>query len=200
MKLASVLMAGAMAVGVGLTFAPTQASAGVCPTTIHTGNDATYGGCNLVIQFNANGSVATFKPAGATSNYDGSDDALIGVLNNTSHAITNFAINGNGNNIFGFDGDGIDTFPGGGAPVAGNPDKSGYGGNDGFFTGISGQTGTVNFANAGIAPGATDYFSLEAPINLAAPPIIGTPEPASMAVLGVGLAALGVAVRRRRRA
>mgnify|MGYP001788886755 FL=1 len=57
-----------------------------------TGNNATYGGCNLVVSFNTNGSINTFAPAGATNNYDGSDDALIGVVNNSGHSISSFFI------------------------------------------------------------------------------------------------------------
>ncbi len=62
------------------------------------------------------------------------------------------------NNIFGFDGDGIDTY---GAPS--NPmDNTGYGGPKAYFTNINaGQTsGRVNFITP-IPPGGTAYFSLE---------------------------------------
>ena len=46
-----------------------------------------------------------------------------------------------------------------------------------------------------LADGATTYFSLEESLTLHS---IVLPEPATMAVLGAGLLALGVARRRRK--
>jgi hypothetical protein len=80
-KLSNFLLSGTMLAGAAILAAPVtvpSAQAGVCPTTINTGNNATFGGCNLVVTFNSDGSVSTSVPAGATTNYDGSDDALIG--------------------------------------------------------------------------------------------------------------------------
>jgi len=89
--------------------------------------------------------------------YDGIDDTLVGVINSSNLPITSLVLT-SGNNIFAFDGDGVDTY---GAP--GNAmDSTGYGGPNAYFTNISADatTGTVNFITP-IPPGKTAYFSLE---------------------------------------
>jgi hypothetical protein len=166
-----------------------------CPdTTTLTSHGGVLNGvatdCNLVITFNPNGSITTSGPGG---NYDGSEDALIGVINNSGHSISSFNISGSF--IFGFDGDGIGAFIG----MNNANDPSGYGGPYAWFTNIVGyDNGTVNF-EGGIANGASSFFSLEEAIDIAHPPVItGVPEPATLMLFGIGLA--GVAGRFRRKA
>lgn len=170
----------------------TLTQTGVCPAA-GVATD-----CNLLITFAANGSVST--STGPQTTYDGVEDALIGVVNNSGHALASFNISNPGIPLFGFDGDGIDTFVPG-SPLPGNPDTTGYGGPLAFFTNISPSldSGTVNFFGS-LLDGATTYFSLEEPINVNAPPRINAPEPPVLPMLGLGLVGMGWLAWRRRKA
>jgi hypothetical protein len=93
--------------------------------------------------------------------YDGADDILVGVVNESSQPLPEMSMQ-SPEAIFGFDGDGIDTF---GAP--GNAsDPTGYGGPNATFANISSDmtTGDVDFITP-IPPGGTAYFSLELPLT-----------------------------------
>src|SRR5260370_38476554 len=153
-KLSNLLLSGTILAGAAIIAAPVtvpSAQAGVCPTTAFTHTDATFGGCNLVITFNSDGSVSTQATQSATKNYDGSDDALIGVVNHSGHTISSVMITGN--DIFGFDGDGIDFYTGVSNAAAGlskppafSSGVDAYGGADAFYD--NGSGGTVNLTNS----------------------------------------------------
>jgi hypothetical protein len=204
MKFRNALLTTVALAGLAAYAAPAKAEPvladGVCPAV----GQAT-AGCDLVITFNADGSVATTAgpSAGiATGTYDGSDDTLIGVVNNSGSTITSFNLSA-ATDIFGFDGDGIDGYSSDGVSATGNnPDGSGYGGPDAYFTNVSGDktSGTVNFANGGIPDGGTDYFSLEEQVSVDTLAPVATPEPTSLAILGVGMLGAGITRRFRRKA
>jgi hypothetical protein len=138
--------------------------------------------CAILIYIDDNGAQILTDPSQGV--YDGNEDTLIGVLNDTtSTTISSIPLSGT-SGVFGFDGDGICSpnnstqpfspgAPGsnsGVGPCVGNSNDSssgGYGGPDGFFTDIDTSTfatGTVNFATP-IAPGHSDFFSLEGAIT-----------------------------------
>ena len=180
------------ALAVGL-FVPTVAFGATCPS-LNNG----FTGCNEVITADSSG---VYSIAVTNANpYDGSDDNYIGFQNNSSTSVSSIALNGNGTDIFGFEGDGITAFG-----IGGNAqDPSGYGGPNAYFTNIVGDTGTVNFITP-IAAGGFGYFSLEEAPNLDVPIIVGpgngvTPEPGSFILLGTGMLGLAETVRRKMKA
>ena len=140
--------------------------------------------------------------------YDGNDDALVGVVNNTGSVYTgSFTLSGSGNGggLFGFDGDGICTYTNA-AYCTSAP--TGYEGPLNTFTNISADqtTGTVSFAGAGIPIGGTSFFSLEgSPASIASGGGINpggggssVPEPATILVLAPAvLGALRLRSRKR---
>ena len=212
------LLLASAAVGAFAMIEPAQAApyggamgaSGVCPDVL--GSDGPQGpssgsaaDCNLIITFNADGSISTTGPGG---NYEGNEDAMIGIVNNSRRTISSFVLSNP--NIFGFDGDGIDTYvdPADGFAGAGGIttdlsglDGSGYGGPLVFFTGINGSNsmGTINIFG-GLGTGASTFFSLEEPANLTALPVITTPEPGTIGLVGGALAAVSALRRRKRKA
>lgn len=182
---------------VALALGVSQATATTCPA-IGFAND-----CDLTLTVNSNLTITatvTGQPA-----YDGVEDQLVGVVNNSSITVT--SINLTGSNIFGFDGDGAGE-PGTGClastpapnpcPTGGPFGSTGYEGPGTSFSITDNNDGTVLF-KPGIAPGGTAWFSLEetASANIQGGGVNNaTPEPASMLLVGSGL--VGLFLKRRK--
>ena len=173
----------------------------ICPTTSNTNTD-----CGYILTIASNGGITGAAVAGAAP-YDGSDDTLVGVINNMTTAFTGSIVltgSGNGGGIFAFDGDGICTYNVNGtgakptycsSAAKGGSDPADYQGPINTFSGINGNGTSVFVDITGLAAGATTFFSLEgSPSSIT---ISNVPEPVTLSLFGAGLA--GAAFIRRRR-
>lgn len=163
-----------------------------CPAI---GSDTT---CGIVITLNTGGT-ATITATGQGP-YDGIEDTLVGVVNNSGGTVGSISLSGS--NIFGFDFDGICTytpFTGSGYCSSLPAGSSGYEGPGTSFTITDANDGSVSFAG-GLANGGTAYFSLEESLSATSFTVTGTtgaPEPSSLLLIGSGvLSLLGLARRR----
>jgi hypothetical protein len=117
--------------------------------------------CFLLIVVNPGGGVTVLQDNAQSPTYDGVEDTLIGVQNNSGGPISSLSLTAT-TDAFGFDGDGICTQT---PSPAGCPfGPTGYEGPNTSFSGISSdlKSGTVNFtATGGLASGGSTFFGLE---------------------------------------
>lgn len=124
-------------------------------------------GCRILIWIDATGSLRVLTDPSAALAYDGIEDTLIGVLNQSSKSIASIPLKGP-NTIFDFDQDGICEAGVTTPTPAGCPfGPTGYEGPGVSFSFISGDktSGTVNFSPPIPANGGTAYFGLELAIQ-----------------------------------
>jgi hypothetical protein len=126
-------------------------------------------GCEILLTVNANGTVSV-QGDSSVGTFDGSDDTLIGIINNSATAVKAVTVSGPGSDLSGFDGDGICSGDyGSWNGSAGCPyGPTGYEGpGTSFVTDPSlPDSAEVDFTG-GLAPGGKAYFSLEGALTSA---------------------------------
>jgi hypothetical protein len=140
--------------------------------------------CDILLDVNPN---RTITPIGDSSvgPYDGNDDSLVGIVNNSSSPVQAIVVSGPNSGLAGFDGDGICTYATGGttggsgagftgdsycdAQQLAGTDPEDYEGPENTFTldPNSQNDVEVDFTGKGLAPGQTTYFSLEGALTAA---------------------------------
>ncbi len=126
--------------------------------------------CAILIVIEPDGSLTILSDP-SQKPFDGSEDTLLGVQNNSGIVVPSIAVGSSTQAVFAFEApageDGLChyTFVGNGYCKATPKPPTGYEGPDSSFSGISAnkRDGTVNFTDAGggLAPGASTFFSLE---------------------------------------
>ncbi len=168
-----------LVIGAGADAAVADTGPSVAPFTACPAIGAV-GGCGVVVTLNANGTTTVSQNPNSDGVYDGSDDTLIGVVNNSGHPLSALPLVST-TSAFGFESDGPCTVtpppsgcttsspsavpppaPSPGIPTENPLDATGYSGPGVTYSNISADTtgGTVNFAPA-IPNGGTAWFGLE---------------------------------------
>ena len=155
-----------------------QTDQGICAGAIPVGSAI---GCGAVITVTGVDldtgaatffTVTSFSTAVSGNPYDGTEDTLVGIVNNSGQTLNSITLTAS-DIIFGFDHDGPCGFsPPGGTHDCFNSAQPGvdpgdYQGPNNTFTAISDNqmSGTVVFTGDGIAPGGSTWFALEGTPN-----------------------------------
>jgi hypothetical protein len=119
--------------------------------------------CEILLVVNANGSISV-EGDPSVGTFDGSDDTLVGIVNDSQQPVRAVTVSGPGSGLSGFDGDGIcsGAYGGWNGSAACPYGPTGYEGPGTSFVVSTSlpDSAEVDFAN-GLAPGASAYFSLE---------------------------------------
>ena len=149
----------AMVLWGGVTTSPAFAAAPPTPPFTQCppiGFDAS---CGTLLVVNADNTISVFSDP-ATGPYEGADDTLVGIQNDSLQPVPAIVVSSSVD-IFAFDGDGLCTQSG--APVGCAFGPTAYEGPGTSFVldPTTSTDGEVDFAGAGLTPGAHAYFSLE---------------------------------------
>jgi hypothetical protein len=164
------LSASALAAGLGLAVVPAVTASGAsvpAPPFTQCPAIGASTGCAILLVVNPDESVSVLGDP-SVGPYDGTDDTLVGIVNNSSSAVSAVTVSGPGSDLSVFDGDGICTF-GSWSGASGCPyGPTGYEGpGTSFVTSASlPDSAEVDFSG-GLAPGAHAYFSLEGALTSA---------------------------------
>jgi hypothetical protein len=141
-------------------------------------------GCEILLVVNSNDTISVLGDS-SVGPYDGADDTLIGILNNSGKPVPAITVSGPGSGLAGFDGDGICTYAVGGVDQVSTSgftgdsycdphqfagtDPEDYAGPGTSFTldPNSQDDVEVDFAGSGLAAGSSTYFSLEGALTSA---------------------------------
>lgn len=160
-------LVGLVVVGSGLAagaLIPTAASAaGPAPPFTQCPNVGQSASCKVLLVVNADTTVSVYDDP-AVGDYDGGDDTLVGITNNSNAYIPAVTVTGPGSDLAGFDGDGLCTYV-----TCFWPAPTGYEGPGTTFTVDPSDldTAEVDFDGGGLGPGQWTYFSLEGTLTSA---------------------------------
>jgi hypothetical protein len=164
-----VTAATALAAGWGLAAAPADAATAPTPPFAECPAIGQSPSCEILLVVNADNTVSVVGDP-SVGPYDGSDDTLVGVINDSAKAVNAVTVSGPGSDLSGFDGDGICS--GGYGTWAGSSGcpygPTGYEGPGTSFVidAALPDSAEVDFAG-GLAPGKSAYFSLEGALTTA---------------------------------
>ena len=180
------LCAGTAAAAVMLAIVPGSANAAsaVTPPFKECPAIGAVPSCGILLVVNSDQTITVLGDSSAGP-YDGADDTLVGIVNNSSSPIPAITVSGSGSGLAGFDGDGICTYATGGTTGGSGPgftgdsycgaqqlagaDPQDYQGPGNTFTldPSSQDDVEVDFAGKGLAAGSSTYFSLEGALTAA---------------------------------
>jgi hypothetical protein len=120
--------------------------------------------CKVLLVVEASGDVSVYDDP-SVGDYDGGDDTLVGIVNNSATAVPAVTVTGPGSGLARFDGDGICQY----GLSCTWPAPTGYEGPDNTFTTDPSQpdSAEVDFNGSGLGAGASSYFGLEGTLTSA---------------------------------